>query len=173
MQSGLRPLQVFLQELMLEQPHLGSGVEQQQQQWPKLCRVEYVWNTSNPSTSKVYVCLDKWSTCIKHTVTTGPEQWQPSSSQPAWVGRKFTSVLSFSYVSADLVLKSFSARECSKSALVLILSAGTIFTGLLGWRWFGLFKFAVVVRAFCGGEWEERRCLWRHWWWRRGWLCRR
>ena len=73
--------------------------------------------------------LDKWSTCINHT--TGQEQWQPSSSQPAWVGRKFTSVLSFCHVSADLVLKNFSARECSKSALVLIFSAGTIFTGLL------------------------------------------
>ena len=41
------------------------------------------------------------------------------------------SVLSFCHVSADLVLKNFSARECSKSALVLIFSAGTIFTGLI------------------------------------------
>ena len=40
-------------------------------------------------------------------------------------------MLSFCHVSADLVLKNFSARECSKSALVLIFSAGTKFTGLV------------------------------------------
>ena len=42
----------------------------------------------------------------------------------------------------------------------------------LGWRWFGLFGFAAVIWAK-GRGWEERRCLWRRWWWRRDPLCRR
>ena len=42
----------------------------------------------------------------------------------------------------------------------------------LGWRWFGLFGSAAVVWAQ-GRGWEERRCPWRRWWWRRDPLCRR